>query len=265
MASDSAVQNQNNGGEQAMWIKAAIVSGALLSSFACAALAQEATPAAPAAPAVTAVTPEARVAALKESFVASKAALKQYGWIETTALSLGGEEKVRQQYQCYYGAEGALQKVPIAADAKEEKKRGLRGKAIEAKKEELSASLKSAVALLHEYAPLDPAKIQAAKDAGNLSVSIPTPEGTMKVIIKNYLKAGDEVAIDVDSAKNTVKALAISSYVGDAAAKDKSPVTAKVTYNALPDGTLYPAKETLDISAQGLKVDVQTSGYKKQG
>ena len=238
-----------------MWIRSALVGGVLLGSFACAAVAQEAAPAA---------QPEDRVTALKASFVASKTALKQYEWIETTALSLGGEEKVRQQYRCYYGAEGALQKVPVAADAKEEKKRGLRGKAIESKKAELQASLKEAVALLHQYAPPDPAKIQAAKDAGNVSVSIPSADGTVKLTIKNYLKAGDEVTVDIDSAKNTVKGMAVSSYVGDAAPKEKSPVAARVSYGALPDGTLYPAKEGLEISAQKLKVDVQNSGYKKQ-
>ena len=116
--------------------------------------------------------PADRVAQIKESLAASKAALKGYEWVETTAVSLDGEEKARLENRCYYGAEGTLQKVPASPDAKEEKKkRGLRGKAIENKKEELQASMKEAIALLRQYAPLDPAKIQAAKEAGNVSVS----------------------------------------------------------------------------------------------
>jgi len=141
----------------------------------------------------------------------------------------------------------------------------LRGKAVESKKAEMQAAMKDAVALLHEYAPLDPAKIQAAKDAGNLSVSSPAPDGTVSVTIKNYLKAGDQVAITLDGAKNALKGFSISSYVGDAAAKEKSPVAAQVTFGMLPDGTVYTAKETLDLSAQSLKVATENTGYKKQG
>jgi hypothetical protein len=250
-----------------MKIQAVMTGVALFTSVACVAMAQEAAPPPTIPPAeAPAAQPGDRVAQIKESLAASKAALKSYEWVETTAVSLGGEEKARHENRCYYGAEGTLQKVPLAADAKDEKKkRGLRGKAVESKKEELAASMKEAIALLRQYAPLDPAKIQAAKDAGNLSVSTPAPDGGIKVTIKNYLKAGDEVTIDVDGTKNTLKGFGVSSYTGDAAAKEKGPVTASVGYGTLPDGTIYPAKETLVISAQKLSVDIQNSGYKKQG
>jgi len=206
---------------------------------------------------------EARIEAMKQSLVASKATLKQYEWIETMALSLSGEEKVKQQNTCYYGADGALQKVPVAADAKEDKKRGLRGKVADSKKEEFTAAIKSATGLMHQYSPLDPAKIQAAKAAGNVSVSVPGADGKVRVTIKNYLKPGDEVGIVADAAKNTLQSVTIKSAIEDG--KDKNPVTGSVTYAALTDGTPYPAKQTLEISAQKLKVDIQNSGYRKHG
>lgn len=249
-----------------MKIHAVITAFALFTSVACVAVAQEAAPPPATPPAeAPAVQPVDRVTLIKESLASSKAALKSYEWVETTAVSLGGEEKARSEKRCYYGAEGTLQKVPVAPDAKDEKKkRGLRGKAIENKKEELQGAMKEAVALLRQYAPLDPAKIQAAKDAGNLSVSTPAPDGGIKVTIKNYLKPGDEVVIDIDGAKNTLKGVGISSYTGDAASKEKGPVTATVAYGSLPDGTLYPAKETLMVSSEKLSVEIQNSGYKKQ-
>jgi hypothetical protein len=200
---------------------------------------------------------------VKQSFVASKAALKHYEWVETVALSLSGEEKVRQQYTCYYGAEGGLQKVPVAADAQQAKKRGIRGKVADSKKAELQASLKAAVGLLQQYAPLDPAKIQAAKAAGNVSVSLPAANGSVRITIKNYLKPGDEVGIELDGARNTVKAVSIASFVEEK--KGKSPVSAKVSYAALADGTADPATESLDIPAQKLNVGITNSGYKKKG
>ena len=260
-----------------MKIKAAITGVALFTSVACVAWAQETAPpastpaattpqaAAPAeaTPAAPAAQPGDRIEQIKASLAASKAALKSYEWVETTAVSMGGEEKARLEKRCYYGAEGTLQKVPLGPEKEDKKKRGLRGKAIENKKEEIQGSVKEAIALLRQYAPLDPAKIEAAKGAGNLSVSTPAPDGGIKVTIKSYLKPGDEVTIDIDGAKNTLKGFGISSYVEDA--KEKSPVTAKVGYGALADGTLYPAKESLVIAAQKLSIDIQNSGYKKQG
>ena len=234
-----------------MFLRMSLAGGALLVSLASVAVAQEPT-----------ISPQNRVELVKQSLVASKAALKQYEWIETVALSLSGEEKVSQQNTCYYGAEGGLQKVPVAASAKEEKKRGLKGRAIESKKAELQASLKAAVGLLQQYAPLDPAKIQAAKAAGNISVSLPAADGSVKLTIKNYLKPGDEVGVELDPARNTLKTVSIASFVEQG--KDKSPVSAMVSYAALADGTAYPAKESLDIPAQKLNVGITNSGYKKK-
>ena len=94
-------------------------------------------------------------------------------------------------------------------------------------------------------------------------MSVPGADGKVRVTIKNYLKPGDEVGIVADAAKNTLQSVTIKSYVeGD---KDKSPVTGSVTYAALADGTPYAAKESLDISAQKLKVDITNSGYRKHG
>jgi hypothetical protein len=111
---------------------------------------------------------------VKESFAASKKALLSYQWIQTVGLSISGEEKVKATVHVLLRRRGNLQKVPVAADAKEEKKRGLRGKVVESKKAEFEASLKSAMALLDQYTPIEPAKIEAAKAAGNVSVSVPT-------------------------------------------------------------------------------------------
>jgi len=54
--------------------------------------------------------------------------------------------------------------------------------------------------------------------------------------------------------------VAVTSFVEDAG--KKSPVSAKVTFATLEDGTLYPAKEALEITAQTLNIDVQNAGYR---
>jgi len=78
-------------------------------------------------------TMELRVAALKQSVARAQQTIRQYEWIETTVISVKGEEKSRQQKQCYYGAEGSLQKVEVSGSPPPGKKRGLRGRIAENK------------------------------------------------------------------------------------------------------------------------------------
>jgi len=215
------------------------------------------------APAAADPAPEGRLEAVKQSLGTSMAALKQYEWSQKVAVSLKGEEKARKDYKCSYGADGKLQKVPAAAAAEEsKKKRGLRGKAIENKKEEIDAALKASMALLDQYTPLEAARLQTAKSAGNVSVSVPGADNRVRITIKNYLKPGDVVELEVDGAKNTLQSVSIASTMEQADAK--GPVAAKVTYVAMADGTLYPAQQVLDLKAQSLKIDVENSGYSKK-
>src|SRR5262245_39018523 len=80
------------------------------------------------------MSPAERAAVLKATMAASQAVLRQYEWIETTVVSLKGEEKSRKQQRCYYGADGGLQKVQVGDTPAAEKKRGLRGRIAEKKK-----------------------------------------------------------------------------------------------------------------------------------
>ena len=58
-------------------------------------------------------TPDQMVATLKQNLAESQKRLRQYEWVETTAISLKGEEKSRKQQRVYYGADGKLTKLPI--------------------------------------------------------------------------------------------------------------------------------------------------------
>ena len=60
-------------------------------------------------------TAQDHVAALRQSLAQSQPLLKRYEWIETVVVSVKGEEKSRTQNRCYYGADGKVQGVPVAA------------------------------------------------------------------------------------------------------------------------------------------------------
>jgi hypothetical protein len=200
-----------------------------------------------------------RATALKATMQASQVALKQYEWVETTVISLKGEEKSRKQERCYYGADGQLTKVLLTAPAPEEKKRGLRGKIVEKKKEELTDYMKQAVALVKTYVPPNPVKIQAAKDAGKVSIEVLEPGKRARLNFSGYEKTGDNLGVEVDLASNRPLGIKVSSYLDDA----KDTVTLDVRMGQLTDGTTYASDITLDAKAKNLTVTVSNSGYRK--
>jgi len=202
-----------------------------------------------------------RVVALKQSAAKDQQNIRQYEWIETTVISLKGEEKSRQQKRCYYGAEGSLQKVTESAAPAPEKKRGLRGRVAANKKEELTDYMKQAVALVKTYVPPDPTNIQAVKDAGKVSLDLPGAGHGARVNLHDYAIPGDVLSVEVDPASNRLMGLTVDTYLGDA----KDAVTLDVRFSTLEDGTGYPATEVLVAKAKNLSVNVTNSGYRKVG
>jgi hypothetical protein len=200
-----------------------------------------------------------RVAALKQSAAQDQQNIRQYEWIETTVISLKGDEKSRQQKRCYYGAEGSLQKVTESASPPPQKKRGLRGRVAENKKEELTDYMKQAVALVKSYVPPDPTRIQAVKDAGKVSLDMPGAGKGARVNLHDYAKPGDVLSVEVDPASNRLMGLTVATYLDDA----KDAVTLDVRFSTLQDGTGYPATEVLLAKAKNLSVNVTNSGYRK--
>jgi alkylated DNA repair dioxygenase AlkB len=200
-----------------------------------------------------------RVTALKTNLVISALALQQYEWVETTVVSVDGEEKSRKQEQCYFGADGKVQKVLLNQSAPEAKKPGLRGLIQEKRQEERTEYQQEAVSVVRQYFPPDPARIQAAKDAGNLSVNLLVPGQSARLIFVNYYKAGDNLALDVDLTSNRPLAVNVTSYLDS----DKEPVTLAVTFGSLMDGTTYPSGAVLDAKEKKLNVTLTNSGYRK--
>ena len=201
---------------------------------------------------------EDRVAALKASLASSKTVLRQFEWIETTTVFLKGEQKAQTQERCYYSADGKLQKVPVAAPAPEKKKGGLRGKIAENKKEELSDYMKEAVALIKQYLPPDPAKIDAVKTAGRLSVS-PQPGNKVRLTLASYLKPADSLTLEMNLADNTLATASVASTMDS----DKAPVSLVVTFGKLDNGAVYESKTVLDSKGKELRVTIDKSGYRK--
>jgi len=208
-------------------------------------------------------SPQERVAALKQSIQESQAKLRQYEWIETTIISLKGEEKARTQKRSYYGADGKLQKVPIGSPAPAQQppagggRRGrVKAKVVENKKDDMKEYMERAAALVQQYVPPQPADIQRAKDAGKVTAN-PAGPGLVRLEFQDYLKSGDRLSIDVDAAANQLRGLTVASYLDQA----EDAVALTVQLGTLADGTSYTAQTTLDAAAKQIRVVIQNAGH----
>jgi hypothetical protein len=200
-----------------------------------------------------------KVAALKQSLAANAKLQQQYRWVETTVVSMKGEEKSRVQKQCFYGPDGKVQKQQLTAPPPEEPAPGgMKGKIVAKKKAEISAVMKQAMALVHSYVPPDPQRIQAAKAAGNLAM-VPTGPDSMRLDLRNYVKSGDTFSLGLDTARFAIQTVSVKSYLES----EKDAVTLDVTFALLRDGLSYPGNVVLNVPGQNIQVVVQNSGYQR--
>jgi hypothetical protein len=202
-----------------------------------------------------------RAAALKATMAASQAVLKHYEWVETTVVSVKGEEKSRQVSRCYFGADGGIQKIPLTTPSPDDKKRGLRGKIAESKKEEMTDYMKNAVALVKSYVPPSPVLIQAAKDKGKVSVDLLEPGKRVRLNFPDYLKPGDTLGVELDLTNNRLQRMTVKSYLDSPA----DAVSLEAQFDTLSDGATYTGTVTMDAPAKNIRINVDNSGYRKTG
>jgi len=199
-----------------------------------------------------------KVAALKQSLAANQQLQKQYKWVETTVVSMKGEEKSRTQKQCFYGPDGKVQKQALSAPPQQAPPGGVKGKLVEKKKAEITATMTQAVDLVHQYVPPDPQRIQAAKAAGNLAIT-PTGPNSARLDLRNYAKSGDTLSLGLDTAGNALQTVSVKSYL----AAPSDAVTLDVTFARLREGLSYPGTVVLNVPGQQVQVVVQNSNYQK--
>ncbi len=199
-----------------------------------------------------------RVAELKANLQASKAILRHYQWIETTVVSVNGDEKSSKQQLCSYADDGSIQRTEL--DQTQSGGGGfLFHRLRERKKEEMTEYMKSAVALIKTYVPPSPSMIQACKDAGNFSLTILDPGKRARITFTNYEQQGDSYSIDISLVSNRPLRLHVSTYLND----PSQPVTLTVNMREMDNGASYPSQSILNADAKGLIVTITNSDYQR--
>jgi len=200
-----------------------------------------------------------KLAAVKQAAAENKQKIRQYQWIETTQLTLKGDAKPPTKNSCAYGPDGKVQKTMIGAPPPPPSGGRMKQKVIAKKKGEMKDYMQDVKAVLAMYVPPDPQKMQAAYQAGKLSLN-PVP-GAVNLIFADYAQPGDKMTLTFDTATKKIKGLSINTYMGD----EKDVVTLQVHMATLPDGTSYESQTVLNATAKQLIVTTTNSNYQKIG
>lgn len=199
-----------------------------------------------------------KLAAGKQAAAANQQALRGYAWLEKVELSLKGEVKSTKVSACRYGPDGKVQKTPVVEPPPPQKQRGLKGKVIAKKTGEMKEELESAAALVQQYVPPSPDKIQVVMNAGTASLSQAGP-GAVALKFPGYVKAGDGLSLTFDTNVKTLRRMDVATWLE----KPSDTVTFQVVMQSLPDGTDYPGAITLAIPASNIEVRITNSNYQK--
>jgi hypothetical protein len=198
-----------------------------------------------------------KLAAVKAVAAENKQQLRQYQWIETTQLTLKGDQKLPTQNSCQYGPDGQVQKTPIGPPPEQPSGGRLKERIIEKKKAEMKDYMQDVKGVLAMYVPPDPQRMQQAYQAGNVALN-PVP-GAVNLVFTNYAQQGDKMTLTFDTAAKKITSLNINTYMG----QEKDVVTLNVQMATLPNGPNYAQQTVLDATAKQLVVTTTNSNYQK--
>src|SRR5271170_2355709 len=187
-----------------MYIERARLSAISISMAACVSMAFPAVQAA-------AQNPELmqKLQDVKAASAANKAALAKLTWQEQDVISLKGEVKKTTVYQVVIGPDGTQQKTELSSSPAPAPPSGgrLKQRVVANKKAEYQEYGEQVAALAKQYAKLDPQALEQAHQQGNISLQLGGGAGTASLVVKNYLKPGDQMTIVFSTQEKAVQAI----------------------------------------------------------
>lgn len=191
---------------------------------------------------------------LAKRVAANKAKLEQYSYLQKTELFYNGELRNTRTAKVHFDpVTGNKVVVPIATGVPVAQPGGLRGRIIVRRRTEIKAYVERLAALMRRYLPPDPAKIKAAMPNAQIILGGAEP----RLVLSNYVKAGDKVTFILNRASRTLDQISVLSSL------DNNPVSFMVQFAHLADGTDYPATTTMKSDSERIQVRVTTSNYNK--
>jgi len=202
---------------------------------------------------------EEKLMAIKQNMAANKQKLAQYTWTETETISIKGSVKDTKTYQVQM-VNGQPQKTLVnnqKASSGGGREGRLKQHVVEKKTEEFQQYGQQIGALAKQYTTPDPDRLMQAKQQGNLSIQ--PGQGTVSLVIKNYVKPNDQVTMTISEQTKAPASVQVNSYLND----PSDAVKINAQFAQLPDGTNHVETTTINGVSKQLTVQDQNSNYQK--
>jgi len=176
--------------------------------------------------------------------------LRQYAWQSRVNVEVDGEEKRVTLYQVRYNMDGELEKTPMGGEADEKKVRGpIRKNVSKKKKKQAHEFAEDATAQVHAYMTPDAmSKAMAGAFSRNEG-------GMLKLRSENVLVDGDSIELALVENTRQPMTFDIETSV------DESPLKVSVTFQALDDGTNYPARTVISTVFEKKELSITTENF----
>jgi len=199
------------------------------------------------------------VAAIKTAMAQNAAAQRNYVWQQTTAVAYQGEVKSTTTSSCQYVAgSNKPQCTQISAPPDDKKQRGpVRRSVKDSKVDELKTYMDSVKTLVAMYVPPQGDLIQAAQGRGDVATAPNPSNGTLNLIVSNYIEKGDKVTFTINQATHQVAHVAINTWLNDPSAT----VTLDVSFIALPNGVSFASTKVLTATAKSVVVTITDANF----
>jgi hypothetical protein len=201
---------------------------------------------------------EQKLMAIKQNMAKNKQQLALYTWTETETIGIKGSTKDTKTYQVQM-VNGQQQKTLINNQQAQSGGRDgrLKQRVVDKKKAEYQEYGQSIGALAKQYTTPDPDRLMQAKQQGN--VSLVPGSGTLQLVIKSFVKPGDQVTFTISEQTKSPVSVEINSYLNDPS--DKVMISAQ--FAQLPDGTNHVTTMTINGEQKQLTINEQNSNYQK--
>jgi hypothetical protein len=200
-----------------------------------------------------------KLAEVKAASAANKQALAHYTWQEQQTTSIKGDVKKQQVFQVSVGPDGQQQKTQIGGSQAAPPPSGgrLKQHVVEKKTAEFKDYGEQIADLAKQYTQPDPERLQAAFQAGNISLVPGGGESEIKLVIKNYVKPGDSLTLVFNRQQKGIQSVQVASYLDS----PSDAVTIAAQFAKLPDGTNHVASTQINGVSKQLTVVTQNSNY----
>ena len=192
-----------------------------------------------------------------KAMMENAAELRRYTFKQRTEVRMDGEVRSVRLDQVRFDLDGNLERTPLTPGAETSKARGLRGKIVAKKREEMAGYVERLMSLARRY--LAPGRGDMEKLSGKAEIWKGQGASANQVRIEtaDFVKSGDSFVWTLDPvAKLPVRMEARSELDGD-------PVTITAEYRTLASGPNYIARTTVKSPRKELEVKVESFDYRR--